>query len=123
MLPSHSTSPIKHFRKRISESDIPHKRINLDDVYIIQRLQRRLDLSLIRLDIHYEHKRIVLLDLLHCALCIERVDKDRMVVEPRFMRNRFARVFRIPRLFEGLWSVKGGCEADFSSLLGVDLKK
>ena len=99
----------------------PNQRINLHRLHIIQLLQRRLDLPLIRLDIDHKHKRIILLDLLHRALRVQRVDDDLMGVETRLMRDRLARVFGGARERERLRPVEGGARAYFAHFLRVDL--
>lgn len=60
--------------------DIPDERIDLHAIHVIQLLQSLLNLPLVRLDITDENQRVILLDLLHCAFCIQRVDDDLMVV-------------------------------------------
>jgi hypothetical protein len=71
----------------------PYQRVDLHTLHIIQRLNRLLDLSLIRLDIHDEHERVVLLDLLHRRFGVERVHDDLVVVESGCVRDGFAWVF------------------------------
>jgi hypothetical protein len=71
----------------------PYQRINLHTLHIIQRLNRLLDLALIRLDIHDEHECVVLFDLLHRTLGVERVHDDLVVVEARCVRDGFTWVF------------------------------
>ena len=63
-----------------SPQDIPDQRINLDAFHIIQFLQRLLDLPLVRFDVANENQRVVLLNLLHRALGVQRVDDDFVVV-------------------------------------------
>ena len=63
-----------------SPQDIPNQRINLHALHIIQFLQRLLDLPLVRLDIANENQRVILLNLLHRTLGIQRVDDDFVVV-------------------------------------------
>ena len=78
---------------------------------------------LVGLDIHNEHQSVVLLDLLHCTLCVERVNDDFMVIESGFMRNRLAGVFWRSTEDEGLWSVECSGEAGFASFFCMDLFK
>ena len=104
-----------------SPQDLPNQRINLHAIHIIQFLQRLLDLPLVRLDITNENQRVILLNLLHRTLRVERVDDDFVVVEARLMRDGFARVFGRPGELERLGSVEGGCQADFSRLFGMGL--
>ena len=71
--------------------------IDLDAVDIIQLLQRILDLSLVGLHVHDEYQCVVLLNLLHGTLGVERVDDYLVVVESLLMRDRLARVLGRPR--------------------------
>ena len=57
-----------------SLQDLPDQCVNLHAIHIIQLLQRLLDLPLVRLDIADEDQRIVLLNLLHRTLRIQRID-------------------------------------------------
>lgn len=102
--------------------DIPDQRINLHAIDIIQLLQSLLDLPLVRLDIANKHQRIVLLDFLHRAFGIQRVDDDFVVIQASLMRDGFARVFGRAGELERLGSVEGGCEADFTGFLRVGLE-
>ncbi len=87
--------------------DIPNQRIDLHRINIIKLLQRLLDLPLIRLDIHNKNQRVVLLDLLHRALRVQRVDDDFVLVEAWLMGDGLARVFGGAGELEGLGSVEG----------------
>ena len=59
---------------------IPDQRIDLHAIHIIQFLQCLLDLPLVRLHIAYENQRVVLLNLLHRAFGIQRVDYHLVVI-------------------------------------------
>jgi hypothetical protein len=72
--------------------NIPYQRIDLDAIHVVELLQRLLNLSLIGLDIADKYERVVLLDLLHRALRVQRVNDDLVVIEPRLMRHRFSRI-------------------------------
>ena len=61
--------------------------IDLHCLDIVQLLQRLLNLPLVRLDVHNEHECVVLLDLLHRRLGVERVNDDLVVVEAWLMRD------------------------------------
>lgn len=63
-----------------SSQDLPNERINLQAIHIIQFLQRLLNLPLVRLYIADKHQGIVLLNFLHRALGVERVDYDFVVI-------------------------------------------
>lgn len=101
--------------------DLPNQRVDLQHINVVELLDRVLNLSLVCLDIHNEYQRVVLLNLLHRALGVERVDNDFVVVEAGFMGDGFAEVFGCAGELEGLGAVEGRREADFSDLLGVDL--
>ncbi len=81
------------FAKETLSYNLPDQRIDLHTLHVIQLLQCLPDLPLVCLDIAYKHQRIVLLDLLHRALGIQRVDDDLVVVEAGLMGDRFAWVF------------------------------
>ena len=70
-----------------TNQEIPNKSVDLDRVHIVQLLQSLLDLSLVCLYIHNKDQGIVLLDLLHRTLCVERVDDHVMGIESWFMGN------------------------------------
>lgn len=78
-------------------------------------------MSLVGLDIDDEDKGVVLLDLLHGALGVERVNDNLVLIEAGLMRNGFTWVFWGSGELEGLWSVEGGGLADLSDLVGVCL--
>ena len=63
-----------------SLQDIPDQRVNLHAIHIVQFLQRLLDLPLVRLDITNENQRVILLNLLHRTLGIQRIDDDFVVI-------------------------------------------
>ena len=83
---------------------------------------------LVGLDIHNEHQSVVLLDLLHCALRVERKSDNGEMVESGVRVDCFALVLRSAREYQGLRSVECRRRADFlllervgafqSSLLG-----
>ena len=101
--------------------DIPDKGVDLDGINVIELLQRLLDLSLVRLDIDDKNQGVVLLNLLHGALGVERVDDDLMLVETGLVRNRLTWVLGRAGQLEGLWLVEGGREADLAGLVRVNL--
>ena len=53
------------------EKEIPNESVHFGGLDIIQFLHSILDLTLIGLDVDDEHKRIMLLNLLHCRLRIQ----------------------------------------------------
>ena len=89
------------------DQNLPNQSIDLDSFNIIQILQRRLDLPLVRLDVHNEHQRIILLDLLHRTLGIQRVNDDFVLIETSGMRDRLAWVLGRSGELKSLGSVEG----------------
>lgn len=105
------------------EYGLPDKGVDLDGVNIVELLQSLLDLTLVGTDIDDEDESVVLLNLLHGALSVERVDDDLVLIEAWLMGNRLAWVFGSPRELEGLRLVEGGRETDLADLVGVDLNR
>ena len=87
--------------------NIPDKGVDLDSVDIVELLQRLLDLSLVCLDVDDENQSVVLLNLLHGAFSVERVDDDLMLIEARLMGNGLSWVFGRTGELEGLGSMEG----------------
>ena len=82
---------------------------------------RTLHIPLVRLDVDNEDKCIVLLNLLHRTLRVQRVHDDLRRIEARLLRDALARVLGRTRECEGLGPVEGGRCADFADLVRVDL--
>lgn len=85
----------------------PYQRVDLHTIHIIQLFQRLLDLPLVGLDIADEYQRIILLDLLHRTLRVQRVDDDLVMIQTWLMRDGFSGVFGTARERERLGSVEG----------------
>jgi hypothetical protein len=102
---------------------VPDERVDLDGVDIIELLQSLLDLSLVGLDVHNKYKGVVLLDLFHGTLGVERVDDDLVLIETRLRRNRLSGEFGLAGELKSLGSVEGGRETDLADLLRVSLDK
>lgn len=102
-------------------SHVPDQSVDLDSIHIIKLLQSLLDLSLVRLNIHDEHQGVVLLNHLHRALGVQRVNDNLVVIEAGLMRDGFAGVFWRPGELEGLGSVEGGRRANLASFVCVGL--
>jgi hypothetical protein len=100
---------------------VPDHGVDLDSVHVVQLLEGLLDLPLVGLDINDEDKGVVLLDLLHRALGVERVDDDLSGIEAGLRWDRLARVFRRAGEGESLWEVERGALADLVDLVRVDL--
>lgn len=103
--------------------DIPDKGVDLDGVNIVKLLKSLLDLTLVGLDVDNEDEGVVLLDLLHRTLGVERVDDDLVLIETGRMRNALAWVLWRAREDKGLWAVEGRRETDLAGLVGVDLMR
>ena len=100
---------------------IPDKGVDLDSVYIVELLQCLLDLSLVGLDVDDKDQGVVLLNLLHGTLSVERVDDNLVLIEARLMRNGLSWVFGRPGELEGLGTVESCRKTDLADLVGVRL--
>lgn len=65
-------------------------------------------MSLVGLGVNDENQGVVLLDLLHGTLSVERVDDDLVLIETRLVGNRLSEVFGLAGELKGLRSVEGG---------------
>jgi hypothetical protein len=97
--------------------------VDLDGVDVIKLLESELDLGLVGLDIDNEDEGVVLLNLLHGRLGVERVDNDLVLIKTGRMRNRLAGVLGSTRQLEGLGPVEGSRGANLPVLVGVDTLK
>ena len=104
-----------------AQSNLPDQGVDLDDIDLVERLERLLDLGLVRLDVDQEDQGVVLLDLLHRALGVERVDDDLVLVQAGRMRDRLAQVLGSARELQGLRTVESGRGPDLALLVGVIL--
>lgn len=100
---------------------IPDEGVQSHGLDIVKLLQGVLDLPLVRLGVHNEDKGVVLLNLLHRALGVERVDDDLGGIEAGLVRDRLARVLGRAREGEGLREVERSVGADLADLVRVDL--
>jgi hypothetical protein len=66
---------------------LPNKSVNLNTVNIVELLDSILDLSLVGLNVDDEYKGVVLLNLLHGALGVQRVNDHLVLVQTGNMRN------------------------------------
>lgn len=101
----------------MGDNNIPDQGVDLDGVNIVQLLQSSLDLTLVGLDIDDEDKGVVLLDLLHGALGVKRVQDDLGSVELGLTGDRDAGVLGGPRELQGLGAVEGGRGANLAGLV------
>ena len=104
-----------------SIANLPDEGVDLDSVDVVQLLQSLLDLGLVGLRVDDEDQGVVLLDLLHGALGVERVNDDLAGIEARLVFDRFAGVLRGARELQGLGKVEGGALSHFGDLVRVDL--
>ena len=98
---------------------IPDQSVDLGNVYIIELLHCLLDLWLVSPEVHYEHQRVVILDLLHGRLCGQWMLDDGIVVQPGPARDALARILGPPWALESLGSVEMDGGAHLSLHLGV----
>lgn len=107
--------------RRWEISNIPNEGVDLDSVNVVKLLESLLDLSLVGLDVDNEDEGVVLLDLLHGRLSVERVNDDLVLIETGLMWDRLAWELWCTGELEGLWLVEGGAVADLADLLVVNL--
>lgn len=118
--------PLKCISLRIPVStyprhSLPDEGVELDGLDVVESLESGLDLALVGLGVDDEDEGVVLLDHLHGALGVERVDDDLGGIEARLTRDAPAGVGRGARKLEGLREVEGGAGADLADLVRVDL--
>lgn len=101
--------------------NIPDQGVDLDGVDVVELLQGSLDLGLVGLDIDNEDEGVVLLDLLHGALSVERVDDDLVLIKAGLVLDGLAKVLGVPGKSEGLRAAEGGRSSDLGLLVGVNL--
>ena len=103
-------------------SAVPDQGVDLDAVNVVLLLEGVLDLPLVGPGSDDEDKGVVLLDLLHGGLGVERVEEDLVLVDGEALRwDRLAGVLWRARQLESLWAVEGGREPDLADLVRVDL--
>lgn len=107
----------------IVAGNLPDKSVDLDGVDVVELLEGLLDLGLVGLDIDDEDEGVVLLDLLHGALGVERVDDDLVLIQTGLMGNRLAEVLGRARESEGLGAVEGRRGANLVLLVRVVLRR
>jgi len=78
-------------------------------------------LSLVGLDIDNENQSVVLLDLLHGTLGVERVDDNFVLIEARLMGNGLSWVFGRPGELQGLGTVESCRKTNLADLVRVGL--
>jgi hypothetical protein len=99
------------------DRNIPDQSVDLDGVNVVQLLNSGLDLALVGLDVDNEDQGVVLLDLLHGALSVERVQNDLLGVELGLTGDGDTGVLGRPRELQGLGAVEGGRGANLAGLV------
>lgn len=102
--------------------NIPDQGVDLEGVNVVQLLQGSLDLGLVGLDIDDEDEGVVLLNLLHGRLGVERVDDDLVLVQAGLVVDGLAGVLGVASQTQGLGLAEGGRGPDLGLLVGVNLK-
>jgi hypothetical protein len=101
--------------------DVPDEGVDLDAVNVVKLLKSSLDLPLVGLGVDDEDKGVVLLNLLHGALGVERVKNDLVGVEAGLVLDALAGELGRARELEGLGTVEGRRKTDLADLVRVDL--
>lgn len=78
-------------------------------------------MTLVGLDVNDEDESVVLLNLLHRTLGVERVDDNLVLVEADIVGDRLAVVLGRARELKGLGAVERRVESDLAGLVGVAL--
>ena len=115
------TSSARVGRGKLYKKSIPDQGVDLDNVDLVELLESLLDLGLVRLDVDQEDQGVVLLNLLHRTLGVERVDDDLVLVQTGGVRDRLAQVLGRARELQGLGAVEAGRGPDLALLVGVIL--
>lgn len=105
----------------MNEGDKPDQGVDLDGIDIVKLLQGSLDLGLVGLDVDNEDKGVVLLNLLHCALSVERVDDDLVLIEAGLVLDGLAKVLGVTGESESLRETERGRSSDLGLLVRVNL--
>ena len=100
---------------------IPDEGVDLEGINVIELLESLLDLGLVGLDVDDEDEGVVLFNLLHGALGVERVHNDLVLVQAHGMRDGLARVLGRARQLQGLGAVEAGRVPDLLLLVGAGL--
>ena len=121
MVPSGLSHISTEYKASVTEIEweIPDKSVDLDSVNVVELLKSSLDLTLVGLDVHDKDKCVVLLNLLHGALGVERVHNDLVVVEAGLVGDGLARVFGRSGELQSFGEVECGRGTDLAQLLGL----
>jgi hypothetical protein len=93
--------------------------VDLGSLNVVKLLNSILDLSLVSLDINEEDESVIIFELLHCGLGVERLTNDAVLIHAGSMGNRLAGVLGDTSKSESLGQVEGGGGADLA--LGLTL--
>lgn len=115
------TTSVLGTKAPLAAGNQPDEGVDLDAVNVVQLLERILDVPLVGLDVNDEDERVVLLNLLHGALGVERVNDDLAGVEARDVRHALAGVLWRARQVQRLGLVEGRRETDLAHFVRVDL--
>ena len=96
----------------------PDKRVDLRRVHIVELLHRVLDVPLVGLDVNDEDEGVVVLDLLHGRLGVERVLDRAELVHAGQVGHGLAGVFGRPGETERGGAVEGDRGADLADRVG-----
>lgn len=86
---------------------LPDEGVDLVGLDVVELLDGVADLALVRLDVNDEDEGVVVLDLLHRRLSVERVDDRAVGVHPGGVDNRLAGVLGLTGKRKGLGAVVG----------------
>jgi hypothetical protein len=96
------------------DPDSPDQSPDLESLNVVQLLDGLLDLPLVALQVNDEYQGVVLLDLLHGSLGVQRVLDGPELVHPGQVVDRLSRVLGGTSESEGLGSVEGNRSSDLS---------
>ena len=82
------------------------ERVHSSSLDIVRLLKGSLNLTLVRVTVNNENKRVDILDLLHGALRGQRVQERLAGIRARQVRSALTRVFRVTRQAERLGAVE-----------------
>lgn len=103
----------------ILSQNSPNESVDFRSLHIPELLHRVLDLTLVRLDVNKENERVVLLDLLHRGLGVQRGHNCPVLIHARHMRDALARVAGSTGEAEGLRAVEGNGVADLARAVRI----
>lgn len=90
------------------------ERVHASSLDIVRLFEGSLNLTLVRVTVNNENKRVHILDLLHGALRGQRVQERLAGIRARQVRSALTRVFRVARQAERLGAVERRRRADLA---------